>query len=115
MLFVDEAAQMSLANVLAVSQPAKRLVLLGDPQQLDQPTQGTHPDGVGVSSLEHLLGGQQTIRPEQGLFLAETWRMHPDVCNFISELFYESKLAPIAACSKQRIISTGAIEGSGLR
>ncbi|WP_087004516.1 TM0106 family RecB-like putative nuclease [Rhizobium sullae] len=114
-LFVDEAAQMSLANVLAVSQAAKRLVLLGDPQQLDQPSQGAHPDGVGVSSLEHVLGGQQTIGPEQGLFLAETWRMHPDVCAFISELFYESKLAPIAACVKQRIVSTGAIRGSGLR
>ncbi|NKK60261.1 TM0106 family RecB-like putative nuclease [Rhizobium leguminosarum bv. viciae] len=114
-LFVDEAAQMSLANVLAVSQAAKRLVLLGDPQQLDQPTQGTHPDGVGVSSLEHVLDGHQTIGPEQGLFLGETWRMHPDVCSFISESFYESKLEPVAGCGRQRIVSTGAIRGSGLR
>jgi hypothetical protein len=36
-LFVDEAAQMSLADVLAVSQAAKTIVLIGDPQQLDQP------------------------------------------------------------------------------
>ena len=43
-LFVDEAAQMSLANVLAVSQAAKAVVLIGDPQQLDQPMQGSHPD-----------------------------------------------------------------------
>ena len=55
-LVVDEAAQMSLANVVAVAQSARTVILLGDPQQLDQPTQGTHPDGVGVSSLEHVLG-----------------------------------------------------------
>lgn len=114
-LFVDEAAQMSLANVLAVSHAAKRLVLLGDPQQLDQPTQGTHPDGVGVSSLEHVLGERQTIDRDQGLFLAETWRMQPDVCDFISELFYEGKLAPIVSCGQQEILSEGPIKGSGLR
>ncbi|MEI9416350.1 AAA domain-containing protein [Mesorhizobium sp. Cs1321R2N1] len=67
-LVVDEAAQMSLANVLAVSHTARRLILLGDPQQLDQPTQGTHPDGTGGSSLEHVLGGRQTIDPDRGLF-----------------------------------------------
>ena len=50
-LFVDEAAQMSLANVLAVSQAADSLVLLGDPQQLEQPTKGSHPDGAGVLGL----------------------------------------------------------------
>ena len=57
-LFVDEAAQMSLANVLAVSQAAKSLVLLGDPQQLDQPTQGSHPEGTDTSALDHILAGQ---------------------------------------------------------
>ncbi|MGO4118722.1 TM0106 family RecB-like putative nuclease [Rhizobium ruizarguesonis] len=114
-LFVDEAAQMSLANVLAVSQAAKRLVLLGDPQQLDQPTQGTHPDGVGVSALEHVLAERQTIGTEQGLFLAETWRMHPSVCVFSSELFYDGKLTPVAGCGNQRIVSGGVVQGSGLR
>ena len=39
-LFVDEAGQMSLANVLAVSQARSTVVLLGDPQQLDQPHAG---------------------------------------------------------------------------
>ena len=114
-LVVDEAAQMSLANVLAVSHAATRLILLGDPQQLDQPTQGTHPDGTGVSSLEHVLGGNQTIDPERGLFLAETWRMNPPICDFDSELFYESKLAPVAGCEKQVILSDGVLNGSGLR
>lgn len=114
-LVVDEAAQMSLANVLAISHAAKRLVLLGDPQQLDQPTQGTHPDGTGISSLEHILAGQQTITSEQGLFLSETWRMHPDICSFDSELFYEGKLHSILACSNQTILSDGPIKGAGLR
>ncbi|ESY55394.1 MULTISPECIES: TM0106 family RecB-like putative nuclease [unclassified Mesorhizobium] len=114
-LVVDEAAQMSLANVLAVSHAATRLILLGDPQQLDQPTQGTHPDGTGVSSLEHVLGGKQTIDPNRGLFLAETWRMNPPICDFDSELFYESKLHPVAGCEKQVILSKGPIIGSGLR
>jgi uncharacterized protein len=114
-LFVDEAAQMSLANVVAVSHAAKRLVLLGDPQQLDQPTQGTHPDGTGVSSLQHILGDNQTIEPEQGLFLGVTWRMHPSICEFDSEMFYDSKLRSVEGCKDQTIISSGPISGSGLR
>ena len=65
-LFVDEAAQMSLANVLAVSQAAKTVVLIGDPQQLDQPMQGSHPEGTDVSALDHILGGEQTISAGQG-------------------------------------------------
>ena len=77
-LFVDEAGQLTLADVLAVSQAAKSLVLLGDPQQLGQPLQGSHPEGTDVSALEHLLGGHKTILPEQGLFLDHTWRLHPD-------------------------------------
>ncbi len=114
-LVVDEAAQMSLANVLAVSHSAKRLILLGDPQQLDQPTQGTHPDGTGVSSLEYVLGEHKTIEADRGLFLGETWRMNPEICSFDSELFYENKLHPVAGCSKQIILSNGNIKGSGLR
>ena len=91
-LFVDEAAQMSLANVLAISQAGRSLVLLGDPQQLDQPMQGSHPEGTDVSALDHMLGGQQTISPDKGLFLEETWRLHPDICAFTSEVFYEGRL-----------------------
>jgi len=91
-LFVDEAGQMSLANVLAVAQAAKNLVLLGDPQQLDQPQKGSHPDGAEVSALEHLLAGARTIPPDKGLFLERTWRLHPAICEFTSEVFYEGRL-----------------------
>src|SRR5439155_23230100 len=65
-LFVDEAGQMSLADVLAVSQAAKNIVLLGDPQQLEQPLQGTHPPGVAVPALQHVLGTNQTMPPDSG-------------------------------------------------
>ena len=114
-LFVDEAAQMSLANVLAISHAGPSLVLLGDPQQLDQPTQGTHPDGTEISALGHLLGGRQTIRSDQGLFLEETWRLHPDICGFTSEVFYEGKLSSRPGLEGQQVISTGSVTGTGLR
>jgi uncharacterized protein len=114
-LFVDEAAQIALANVLAVSQAARAVVLVGDPQQLDQPVQGTHPDGCAVSSLHHILGDRQTIGPEQGLFLNETWRLHPDICAFTSELFYDGKLRSKDALVNQILKGTERFVGSGLR
>ena len=114
-LFVDEAAQMSLANVLAVSQAAKIVVLLGDPQQLDQPTQGTHPEGVDTSALDHMLAGHQTIPEDRGLFLEETWRLHPTICAFTSELFYEDRLHPRQGLELQEVRSTSALRGTGLR
>lgn len=114
-IFVDEAAQMSLANVLAVSQAAPQIVLLGDPQQLDQPTRGSHPDGTGVSALDHILGGKQTIESNQGLFLEQTWRLHPDITVFNSELFYESKLTSEKNCERQSTASDGPFTGTGLR
>ena len=113
-LFVDEAAQMSLADVLAVSQAAKTVVLIGDPQQLDQPTQGSHPDGTNVSALDHILAGRQTISPEQGLFLEETWRLHPDICIYTSELFYEGKLKAKENLEQQVVNASGPISGKGL-
>ena len=114
-LFIDEAAQMSLANVLAVSQAAGSLVLLGDPQQLDQPTKGTHPDGTGVSALAHLLGGRQTIAENQGLFLEETWRLHPAVCEFTSEAFYQGRLKSRQNMEIQALNSGSPVSGTGLR
>jgi uncharacterized protein len=114
-LFIDEAAQMSLANVLAVSQAAKTIVLLGDPQQLEQPMQGSHPEGTDVSALNHILGAHATIPADRGLFLEETWRLHPDICAFTSELFYESRLHSRPGLELQEIRSSGRINGSGLR
>jgi uncharacterized protein len=114
-LFIDEAAQMSLANVLAVSQAARRIVLLGDPRQLEQPMQGSHPEGTDVSALEHILHEHATIPSERGLFLAETWRLHPTICSFTSEMFYEGRLSSRPGLDRQLIKSSGRLAGSGLR
>ena len=113
-LFVDEAGQMSLANVLAVSQAAKNVVLLGDPQQLEQPVKGSHPDGAEVSALEHLLAGQKTISPDKGLFLEKTWRLHPKLCEFTSEVFYEGRLHPREGLENQKIEGHPWLGESGL-
>jgi uncharacterized protein len=77
-LFVDEAGQVPLANVVAISGAARNLVLLGDPNQLAQPVQGWHPPGTAVSALEHLLGGSETMPADRGLFLDVTWRPAQD-------------------------------------
>jgi predicted RecB family nuclease len=98
-LVVDEAGQYSLADTIACGTSSGRLVLLGDPLQLAQVTQGVHPDGSGSSSLVHVLGGHETIPPELGVFLELTRRMHPAVCHFISEAFYDGRLHPIENCS----------------
>ncbi len=91
-LIVDEAGQLSLANVLAVGQAARNVVLLGDPRQLEQPQRGAHPEGADVSGLDHVLGEAATIDPRRGLLLDVTRRMHPQICAPVSELFYEAKL-----------------------
>jgi hypothetical protein len=114
-LFVDEAGQMSLANVLAVSPAAKSIVLLGDPQQLDQPQQGVHPPGAEVSALAHLLNGRATIDTSQGLFLSESWRLHPDICAFTSEAFYDGRLEARTENALQRVNAHGPLDGTGLR
>ncbi len=104
-LFIDEAGQMSLADVLAVSAGAKSLVLLGDPQQLEQPQQANHPPGTQASALEHLLAGAKTIAPDRGLFLHQTRRLHPDICQFTAEVFYESRLTSAAGLENQRVLA----------
>jgi uncharacterized protein len=114
-LFVDEAGQVSLAYALAASQGAGSLVLLGDPQQLDQPVKGVHPPGTDISALAHLLNGQTTIGDEQGLFLDETWRLHTDVCDFTSEVFYEGRLVSREENQSQRINAETPLGGTGLR
>ena len=98
-LFIDEAGQVSLADALAMGTAARNVVLVGDPQQLDQVIQGTHPSGSGESVLRHLLGDDATVPPDRGLFLERTYRLHPDICSYISEEFYEGRLepAPVAA------------------
>jgi len=113
-LVVDEAGQMSLANVLACAAAGKSLVLLGDPQQLEQPQQGSHPEGSDISALAHLLGGARTLHPSRGLFLGETWRLHPTLCRFTSELFYEGRLQAHANLVRQALEAPAGFSGAGL-
>jgi uncharacterized protein len=113
-LFVDEAGQMSLANVLACAQAAKNLVLLGDPQQLEQPQKASHPLGSELSALEYLLEGHETMPEERGLFLGETWRLHPAICSYTSEQFYEGKLRPHPGLAAQAVAGPSPFAGAGL-
>lgn len=113
-LVVDEAGQMSLANVLACAQAGKSLVLLGDPQQLEQPQKGSHPEGSDVSALAHLLGETKTIPEDRGLFLGETWRLHPSICEFTSEMFYEERLHSRERLRNQVVEGPIPFAGAGL-
>ncbi len=114
-LFIDEAGQMSLAMALAAGRAAKNIILLGDPQQLEQPQQGTHPEGSGVAALSHLLNGNETIAETKGIFLNDTWRLHPAICEFTSELYYDNRLKSRPNLEQQTIIGKSEQTGSGLR
>jgi len=105
-LFVDEAGQFALADAIAVGRAARNLILLGDPAQLPQVSQGAHPPGASASVLSHLLGEHETVPPEMGVFLAETWRLRPELCTFVSETFYDGRLRPNAA-ARARSIDVG--------
>ena len=118
-IFVDEAGQVALANLVAMGTSAKNIVLLGDQMQLGQPIQGVHPGRSGESSLEYLLNGMATIPAERGIFLGTTWRMHPDVCRFISEVVYDGRLEPEPNNANQSLIldddAHPALMATGLR
>jgi predicted RecB family nuclease len=109
-LFVDEAGQVALADALAVGTAARNLILLGDPNQLPQVSQGAHPPGTSASVLQHLLGQEETVRPGMGIFLAETWRLRPEVCAFTSQAFYEGRLEPAPVTSTRSVL-----DGDGVR
>lgn len=93
LLVIDEAGQFSLASTIAVAAGAKRLLLLGDPQQLPQVSQGAHPEPVDTSALGWVMDGDPVVRPEYGYFLARSWRMHPFVAAPVSKLAYAGQLA----------------------
>ena len=114
-LFVDEAGQFSLANAIGVAPAGRSLVLLGDPQQLEQPLQGSHPPGAERSALGHVLGRDAVIRDDVGLFLADTWRLHPDVCAYTSEVFYEGRLASEPSLGRQALSGVPPADGTGVR
>lgn len=103
-LFVDEAGQVSAANLIAISSCTENIVLVGDPLELPQPTKASHPGESGDSCLEYIMKDTRVVPPSQGIFLKTTRRMHESVCNFISEMVYEGKLKSDQAASQQSLI-----------
>ena len=114
-LFIDEAGQMSLADALAASLSASNLVLLGDPQQLDQPLQGVHPPGAERSALAHVLHGERVMPDHLGLFLDGTWRLHPDISAYTSEVFYEGRLHSHPDRDRRDLEGIPPLSGTGIR
>jgi uncharacterized protein len=102
-LFIDEAGQVALADALANSLCAKNVVLLGDPSQLAQVSQGRHPMHADDSVLQHLLGDAQTVPNGRGIFLDVSYRMQPEICDFISDAMYEGRLRAADATRMHRI------------
>jgi uncharacterized protein len=102
-LFIDEAGQVSLANLVAVSRSTKSIVLMGDQMQLEQPIQGTHPGESGQSALNYYLQDHVTIPDTLGVFLGVSYRMHPDICRFISDMAYEGRLQAAPENTSQRL------------
>jgi uncharacterized protein len=114
-LFVDEAGQVSLANTVAIAGAAQNLVLLGDPQQLPQPLKGSHPTGTELSALAHVLHGASTIASDQGLLLDTTWRMHPEICEFISDVAYDGELTADPSCAIQLVADPDDVDAGRLQ
>ncbi len=106
-LFVDEAGQVPLANLLAMTNAARNIVLVGDPRQLPQVIQGAHPHPANLSCLEWMLDGATTIPPGRGLFLPVTRRMHPALGGYISEQFYEGRLTSHETTARQSVVAPG--------
>ena len=113
-LFVDEAGQVSLANLAGMSRCTRNVILMGDQMQLEQPIQGSHPGESGMSVLNYYLMGHATIPEKLGLFLGTSFRMHPDVCQFISEMVYESRLQA-ALENKNRVLVVPPAGGQHIR
>ncbi|MDW8338233.1 MAG: DEAD/DEAH box helicase, partial [Thermoleophilia bacterium] len=105
-LIVDEAGQVALADVVAVGHAARNLVLLGDPNQLPQVTQGAQPHVAKASVLEHLLGDETTVPSDRGIFLAETWRLRPELAAFTSDAYYAGRL-DVAPVTRRRTVAAG--------
>jgi uncharacterized protein len=103
-LFVDEASQVSLADIVAIAPSARNIVLLGDQMQLSQPIEGTHPGESGLSVLEYLMQNHLTVPEDEGIFLGVTHRMHPELCLPISVGVYEGRLKASPDCARQKLL-----------
>ena len=105
-LIVDEAGQVALANLVAMSRAARNLVVMGDQRQLGQPTQGSHPAESGLSVLDYRLGDAAAVAPEHGVFLGVTYRMHPAVNAPISRHVYADQLRTASVTSTRTLLAS---------
>lgn len=103
LLVIDEAGQFALAHTIGAATSAKRLLLLGDPQQLPQVSQGSHAEPVNESALGWLMAGEDTLPPDLGYFLATTHRMHPALCRKVSSLAYDGRLVAAADAAARNL------------
>jgi uncharacterized protein len=103
-LFVDEAGQVALGNLVAMAGCAENLVLIGDQMQLAQPIQGVHPGDTGLSALDYLLQHQATIATDKGVLLNVTYRMHPALCQLVSDAIYDSRLTSDASTASRHLV-----------
>lgn len=103
-LFIDEAGQVALANVVAMGTAARNIVLVGDQMQLGQPAKGTHPGQSGLSVLDYLLQGLATVPSDRGIFLGVSHRMHPKVCDVVSQTFYDGRLTAAEKCKARTLV-----------
>ncbi len=110
-LIIDEAGQFGLCDaVVSAMCASKGVILLGDPLQLPQVSQARHEENSGVSALGHVLATDDLVPPDRGILLTVSRRMHPDVCEFISEHIYAGRLDSLPACANQNTE-----EGTGIR
>lgn len=112
---IDEAGQVALADAVVMLGAAKNALLLGDPAQLAHVSTGTHPAGADRSVLAHALGAARTVDVTRGVFLATSYRMHPIIGDFVSDMMYDGRLASDPSCARQRIVGASDLAGSGLR
>ena len=112
--FIDEAGQFSLANSVALSTSCRSLVFIGDPQQLSQPVLGSHPAGAASSVLEHLVGDQDVVDDDFGLFLPKTYRMHPHLTEVVSAISYDSRLSSMGDLERLELVDNSPLPKNGL-
>ena len=104
-IFFDEAGQISISKLIASSMSSKNIIMIGDHMQLPQPSTGNTEGESSLSPIEYLLKDQNTISDDKGIFLSNTYRMHKNICDFISESFYENRLMSDKSTKNQNIIN----------
>lgn len=107
---VDEASQCHLAYVLPAAFRAKRLILVGDPNQLPPISQLTTEQEVSIAMRNHMSAADLTRRrlsstiysafdffanvvgDDNVELLNEHYRSHPRIARWFNETFYGSEL-----------------------